>query len=121
MKIEKLTEGNTGGTLGDRIRRARHERNLSLESLAEKLGVSKVSVWSWEMNRSRPRLALLSSLSDALGMSPEALLKGDSALLDKGDIAALVADCQRRIGLAVGTSPEQVGIVISFGTAVSQA
>jgi transcriptional regulator with XRE-family HTH domain len=41
-------------TLGDRIRRARLARNLTLEALGEKLGVSRQLVHQWETNRTSP-------------------------------------------------------------------
>lgn len=42
-------------TLGTLIKRAREGKKLTLQALADKLGVSKQLVWQWEKGQSDPR------------------------------------------------------------------
>lgn len=107
--------GEAVDTLGQRIRRARRAKEWPLDRLAAMLGVSKVSVWNWEADRSRPRVALLKPLSEALEVPVEVLLRGEEP--PQGTVTALIADCQCRIGSAVGVRPEDVEIKITFAGA----
>lgn len=107
--------GEAVETLGTRIRRARRAKEWPLDHLAAMLGVSKVSVWNWEADRSRPRVALLEPLSEALGVPVQVLLRGEES--PQGGVAAIIADCQNRIGGAVGVRPEDVEIKITFAGA----
>ena len=57
-------------TLGQKIRRARKARKLSLEKLGGALGVTRQLVWQWERGRSDPRTHI-EGLSKALEMPVE--------------------------------------------------
>ena len=100
-------------TLGQRLLRARTSNRWTLDFVARKIGVSKVSVWGWEKDRSRPRLESLESLSALFAMPLETLVSGEPA--PSGGVPALIADCQSRIASAVGVQPDQVEIRVSFG------
>ena len=102
-----------GDTLGQRLSRARTSNQWTLDFVARKIGVSKVSVWGWEKDRSRPRLESLESLSVLFAMPLETLVSGGT--VHSGGVPALIADCQTRIASAVGVHPEQVEIRVSFG------
>lgn len=56
-------------SLSENIKKARLERKLTQEQLAEKLGVSPQAVSKWETSETYPDGALLVSLSNALGVS----------------------------------------------------
>lgn len=98
---------------GTRIRRARRAKDWSLDHLASKLGVSKVSVWAWETGKTRPRIHLLPPLSEALDVPLGTLLKGSSEATGS-DLRTVIADCQSRIGDLAGVQPEHVEIKINF-------
>ena len=100
------------GSLGERIRRGRKARGWSLDKLASEVGVSKVSVWGWEHDRSKPRLQVLERLGAALGMPPHSLL-GDYDAPSR-QVSELIADCQNRIADAVGVEVDAVEIKITF-------
>ena len=55
-------------SLSKQIRAARDEKGLTVAQLADKLGVSQVSIYYWESGRVRPRDANLSALCKALKM-----------------------------------------------------
>jgi transcriptional regulator with XRE-family HTH domain len=44
-------------TFGERLRRAREARGLSIAGLAHQLGVDRTTVWSWEKGRHQPAKA----------------------------------------------------------------
>jgi transcriptional regulator with XRE-family HTH domain len=99
-------------TLGRRIRRARKARNWSLDDLGSRLGISKVSVWGWEHDRTRPKLEMLERLSAVLDTPVSTLLSGEAT---SEATAGLVEDCQDRIARALGLAPEAIEIKITFG------
>lgn len=68
-----MDQMKTGGL----IRTLRRRRGLTQLALAERLGVSDKAVSKWERGRGAPDIALLPSLSEALGVDTKARLRGD--------------------------------------------
>ncbi len=65
---------------GEQLRAWRRRRFLTQQALAERLGVSYMSVQRWELGHSLPRPAHQSALVEALGLSPDeffAALEGE--------------------------------------------
>lgn len=60
-------------TIGEKIRERRKELGLSQEQLAEKIGVSRQTISTWEQDRGLPDLSNLARLSKHLGISLETL------------------------------------------------
>lgn len=60
--------------IGEKIRNCRRKRNLTLEQLAEQLGVSFQSVSRWENGVTYPDIELLPVLSEMFGISADELL-----------------------------------------------
>ena len=61
--------------VGDIIKKARTEKGLTQEELAEKVGVKKSAVAKWENGRvSEIKRSNLKNLADALGLNPTQLL-----------------------------------------------
>jgi transcriptional regulator with XRE-family HTH domain len=94
--------------LGSRIGRLRKARGLTLAQLANRLDVSKPTVWAWEKGRARPLDDRLDALAGALGVRREDLLstRDDAALQE------LVARCRDELARACGASPDKVRIFI---------
>lgn len=93
---------------GARLRRLRIERGLSLADIANKLGVSKPTVWAWEHGKARPVDRRLSALSDALGVTPAGLqpaVSGPTEVVEQG---------RCRIADAYGVDPARVRIMIDL-------
>ena len=65
-------------TTGERITRARKNRNLTQEKLAEKLLISPQAVSSWERDECLPDTKNLTALSDALDVTLDSLLREDN-------------------------------------------
>ena len=57
-------------TIGDRIKKARIERNLTQKELADRLGVSYVVISQWENGKRNPKESTKARIAAALGISP---------------------------------------------------
>jgi len=68
-------------SIGEVLKQARSAKNLSQEDAAEKVGVSRQTISSWENGRSYPDFASTVALSDTYGVTLDSLLKGDSKMI----------------------------------------
>lgn len=93
---------------GDRLRRLRKERGLSLADIADRLGVSKPTVWAWEHGKARPVERRLAALAESLGVTPGGLEPAAS-----GPVEAVEAG-RRQIAEAYGVEPARVRIMIEL-------
>ncbi len=93
---------------GARLHRLRTERGLSLADIADRLGVSKPTVWAWEHGKARPVERRLSALAEALGVTPGGLEPAAS-----GPVEAVEAG-RRQIAEAYGVEPGRVRIMIEL-------
>ena len=66
-------------TIGQAIRTARRNRQLTQSQLAQLLDVSAKTVSKWETGRGLPDVALLQPLADALGLALQTLLGAEAA------------------------------------------
>ncbi|KZZ86277.1 MULTISPECIES: helix-turn-helix domain-containing protein [Bacillaceae] len=65
--------------IGERIRKYRKEKNLSLSELADRAGVAKSYLSSIERNlQSNPSVQFLEKVSSVLGISVNTLLNGNT-------------------------------------------
>jgi len=64
------------------LKQARADAELSQEDVAEKVGVSRQTVSSWETGKSYPDIASVLALSDAYGVSLDSLMKGDTKMIE---------------------------------------
>ena len=97
-------------SLARRFRRLRKQNGFSQGDLAERIGVSKPTVWAWEHGRARPQEARLKEIAEALGTTIE-------------DLDRLAEDRQPRLydgpvsradRNVFPCAPEKVKIVIAF-------
>jgi ribosome-binding protein aMBF1 (putative translation factor) len=63
-----------GMSIGDKIRAARVHRGWSVVDLAEKLGVTRQCVESWEAGKTAPRAQRVTKVARVLDLEPAALL-----------------------------------------------
>ena len=92
-------------SLGESIRAFRRRTGLSLDGLAEKLGVSRQAVWYWETGSREPRSATVAKLKQ-LGLS----LKHEPG--SGVDFATIVRTAKERLAGELGISSERIRIVI---------
>lgn len=93
-----------------RLRRLRKLRGLTLAGFAEKLGVSKPTVWAWEQARSTPSPDRHEKIADVLGTSVAELRSG----LRENFASAVVERSRRHIAEAFGVKADSVRIMIEL-------
>lgn len=69
----------TFATLGDRIEAAREAKGLTVNGLAEKIGVDVRSIEAWEMDADAPRANRVQMLAGLLNVSIVWLISGESS------------------------------------------
>ncbi len=87
--------------LGETLKRARQERELTQEALAERLGVSRQTISNWENNRSYPDIMSVIALGELYAISLDELLKGDRNMLGHLEESTNVVKSRRRLAAAV--------------------
>lgn len=63
--------------IGERIRKERTQRGMSLDDMAKKVGVSKMTLHRVETGKSSPSIALLGDIADALDKSLTKLIEDE--------------------------------------------
>jgi transcriptional regulator with XRE-family HTH domain len=103
-------DGDAQESLARRLRRLRKENGFSQGELAERIGVSKPTVWAWEHGRARPQEARLKGIADALGTTIDDL----DGLPRTDNLAFLMAEYRDQIAAHFNVAPAKVKIVIEF-------
>ncbi|MGX7205518.1 helix-turn-helix domain-containing protein [Enterococcus pingfangensis] len=67
--------------IGERLKARRTELNLTQESVAEALGITRQTISNWENGRSYPDIERMVRLSDIYSLSLDELLKGDQKMV----------------------------------------
>jgi len=106
---------------GARLKRLRAERGLTAMQLAQRLGVSKQTLWNWETDRTLPQPRFLAALAEALLVSEGELgaaRESDPSLTAPEDPDAsrdeAIAHHKARIAELLGVEPGQVEIVVRY-------
>ena len=73
-------------SIGKSISRYRKLRDLTQAELAAKINVHQTQITHWETERSKPRKEYLTKLSEALGVTMDDLVDGDSSTLSLDNI-----------------------------------
>lgn len=112
-------------TLGSRIKRLRVTRGHTMRGLAERVGVSKPTLWKWEGDQVRPRHETMQRLAKELDVTELELVYGapglgKAAAIAEGEadanmsLAELVRVSRRRIAQAAGVDEASVDININW-------
>ena len=118
--------------IGDKLKKARMDKNLTQEEVAEKIFVSRQSISNWENNRTYPDIGNVLALSDLYQISLDELLKGSDNFMEhleestdlvksnKKLMALMVLTLIAMIVMAIFTEflPERVFLVSIFTLAV---
>lgn len=118
------------------LRSLREAQGLSVRSLANLLGVSKVTVWKWEKGDSRPRVRFIAPLARALEVAPsqfrlpeaanielsEQTAGNDADVSDKSETSPgqmeplpdVIERAKRMIAEASGVGPKNITISIEY-------
>lgn len=68
--------------ISEKIKQARMSASLTQEDVAEKLGVSRQTISSWENGKSYPDVTSLFTLSDVYNVTVDSLVKGDKEMIN---------------------------------------
>ncbi len=68
--------------IGDKLKKARLDKNLTQEEVAEKIFVSRQSISNWENNKTYPDIGNVIALSDLYQISLDELLKGSDNFME---------------------------------------
>lgn len=99
-----------GESLGERLHRLRKLRGLTQGELANRLGVSKPTVWAWEQGRARPIEDRIEAIAEALGVDSNELRPSRSV----PGLTDLIARCREQIASAMETTADKVRIMIEL-------
>jgi transcriptional regulator with XRE-family HTH domain len=84
--------------LGQRIRRYRQIKGLTLEELARRTNTSKAYIWELESKPDKtPSLRKLEEIADALGVGPDLLLREDDPADQDSELEQLFIAKYRRL------------------------
>lgn len=83
--------------IGEKIRNAREENNLTQAQAAESLMVSRQTISSWENGKSLPDILSVIRMSNLYQMSLDELLKGDKAMMEKFEKDAEIQKVERKL------------------------
>jgi transcriptional regulator with XRE-family HTH domain len=67
--------------IGEQLRDARQQHQLSQEQIAEMLGVSRQTISNWETSRSYPDIERVMRLAEIYHLSLDELLRGDQQMV----------------------------------------
>lgn len=118
--------------IGDQLKKARLDKNMTQEEVAEKIFVSRQSISNWENNKTYPDIGNVIALSDLYEISLDELLKGSDNFMKHLEESTDIVKSNKKliffiilallfmIVMAVFTSflPEKVFLLAIFGLAV---
>ncbi len=88
--------------IGDKLKEARLNKNMTQEEVAEKIFVSRQSISNWENNKTYPDIGNVIALSDLYELSLDELLKGsDNFMKHLEESTDLVKSNKKLIGIII--------------------
>ena len=100
----------TGELFGQRLEKLRKEQGLTLAQVADRLSVSKPTVWAWEKGKARPVAERIPALAEVLGVDQNDL----GSFNEPPGIGDLIQSSRQRIAEAYGTQADRVRIMIEI-------
>lgn len=99
-----------GIALGKKLEQSRKARGLTLAQVADRLGVSKLTVWAWEKGKARPVDERFPAIAEVLGLDAEEMLEAQRP----DGVSELLQSSREKIARALGIDAEQVRILIEI-------
>jgi transcriptional regulator with XRE-family HTH domain len=91
--------------LGMKIKQLRNSKDLTLEQLADKIGLKKQQIWNYENGKSNPPIEKVNLLADFFGVQPSDILNNNDESKITSDawanelvneLRSEIADCKKR-------------------------
>ena len=103
-------------SLGARIKRLRQERELTLQDVADELGLTPAAISHWESGRIIPKSKKLQDLAKALRVSAAELTgsSASSAPPPPTEVDRIIREAEEQIARIMGWSPHQVRLTLSY-------
>lgn len=100
----------------ERFARLRKASGLTLAAIADRLGVSKPTVWAWEQGKARPVDGRLETLAEVLGVARSELTPDRDLprFDDSAEPLPIVTRSRIAIAAALGIKPDRVRISIDL-------
>lgn len=87
--------------IGQKLKQARLQANLTQEQVADRIFVSRQTVSNWENEKTLPDIASVIKLSDLYSISLDELLKGDQKMIDHLEESTNVVESNKRLLWAI--------------------
>ena len=97
--------------IGDKLRKAREEHQLTQSQVSEQLMVSRQTISNWETGKSLPDILSVLRISEVYQISLDELLKGDKAMLENMEMEAEQRKAEKTV-LTVAWISILVGILV---------
>lgn len=97
-------------TFAARLLRLRKAKGLTLAAIADKLGVSKPTVWAWEQGRAKPTTGHMTALAATLGIE-QADLAGTTG---SAQLRAVIAQARQQIAEVMQIDISKVRILLEL-------
>lgn len=97
--------------IGDKLRKAREEHQLTQSQVSEQLMVSRQTISNWETGKSLPDILSVLRISEVYQISLDELLKGDKAMLENMEKEAEQRKAEKTV-LTVAWISILVGILV---------
>lgn len=101
-------------TINDRIRLARENAGMSLNTLAKKVGMTPTGVWNWHHNNSTPRPDILGRVADALDVSVDWLRNGEQPAANQETLDTVLANARMKIANLLNVDTRRVRLTVSL-------
>ena len=88
-------------TIAEMIKKTRVDNHLTQEEYANKFGVSRQTVSSWENEKSIPDLQLIITICNTYNLSLDSLLNADHSYVDKIDMTQKIVRISKKILLLI--------------------
>lgn len=102
--------GAAAASFGKRIEQLRKASSLTLADVADRLGVSKPTVWAWEKGKARPIDDRIPALAEVLRVDPADLVARNLA----PGLSEAIETARKSIADACGVAPDRVRIMIDL-------
>jgi len=110
---EHRPDETPAGDFGERLSALRVGKDWTLETLAERLGVSRQAIWYWETGQRLPRAEHFRKISDLFAVSEAALL-AQQPRPSHGAPESLIGDLKREVARLHGVSEGAVKILVEL-------
>ena len=87
--------------IGDKLKKARMDKKLTQEEVAEKIFVSRQSISNWENNKTYPDIVNVIALSDLYQISLDELFKGSDNFMKHLEESTDIVKSNKKLVIAI--------------------